>query len=179
MVAMIKMTTKISTNKTTILQFRDPQLVTDGSVVGFYEREFYMFSNFSSFQVEWRGRLWPTSEHAYQAAKYLDHDEEYAEKIYQARSAHQAYKLAKSDEGRSRRRPDWSEIKDEIMLDICRHKLEQHEYIRDKLLATNDELLVEDSPKDDYWGWGSDRRGRNQLGKTWMKLREELGSGKL
>ena len=41
-----------------IKKFRDPQLDTSGDVVGCYEREFFVFSNFSSFQVEWRGRLW-------------------------------------------------------------------------------------------------------------------------
>ena len=35
-------------------------------------------------------------------------------------------------------------------------------------------LIVEDSPKDSFWGWGPNRDGKNQLGKLWMKLREEL-----
>ena len=42
-----------------------------------------------------------------------------------------------------------------------------------KLLETKDYPIVEDSPKDDYWGWGSDRNGENNLGKLWMELREE------
>lgn len=162
-----------------IKQFRDPQLATDGSVVGCYEREFYMFSNFSSFQVKWRGIVWPTSEYAYQAAKYIDHDDEFVKLIINARSSHEAFKLAKSSEGVQRRRPDWAEVKDEIMLDICRHKLIQYDYIRQKLLDTADVPIVEDSPVDSYWGWGADRQGRNQLGKTWMKLREELRNGAL
>ena len=33
--------------------------------------------------------------------------------------------------------------------------------------------IVEDSPKDNYWGWGINRKGENHLGKIWMKLREE------
>lgn len=37
-------------------QNRDFQLDTSGQIVGFYEREFYVFSNFSSFEVEWKGR---------------------------------------------------------------------------------------------------------------------------
>ena len=35
-------------------------------------------------------------------------------------------------------------------------------------------MIVEDSPKDSFWGWGPNRDGENQLGKLWMKLREEL-----
>jgi predicted NAD-dependent protein-ADP-ribosyltransferase YbiA (DUF1768 family) len=34
-------------------------------------------------------------------------------------------------------------------------------------------MLVEDSPKDDFWGWGPNKDGCNQLGKVWMKLRGE------
>jgi len=39
-------------------QNRDPQLETSGKIIGFYEREFYCFSNFSSFAVKWKGKLW-------------------------------------------------------------------------------------------------------------------------
>ena len=46
--------------------------------------------------------------------------------------------------------------------------------MKKKLLQTKDYLIVEDSPKDPFWGWGPNRDGNNQLGKLWMKLREEL-----
>ena len=65
------------------------------------------------------------------------------------------------------------------MLEICRHKLQQNPYVRRKLLQTNDEYLVEDSPVDGFWGWGADKKGRNELGKVWMKLREELRANEL
>lgn len=35
-------------------------------------------------------------------------------------------------------------------------------------------MIVEDSPKDSFWGWGESRNGQNNLGKLWMKLREEI-----
>mgnify|MGYP002520092451 CR=1 FL=1 len=60
------------------------------------------------------------------------------------------------------------------MEDLLRLKLEQNPYVKKKLLQTGDYLIVEDSPKDDFWGWGPNRDGNNQLGKLWMKLREEL-----
>lgn len=155
-----------------IKQFRDPDLEVSGKVVGFYEREFYPLSNFSSFQVEWRGRLWQTSEHAYQAAHFFETAPDLVEKIFNARSAHEAYTLAKGN-------PDlkvgnWGDIKIEVMEDICKHKLTQHEYVRRKLLATLDLPLVEDSPKDSFWGYGPDKKGRNELGKVWMRLRDQL-----
>jgi ribA/ribD-fused uncharacterized protein len=163
---------------TTIKEFRDPLLVTDGSVVGFYEREFYVFSNFSSFQVEWRGRVWQTSEHAYQAARYMGVAEDLVEKIAATRSAHEAWSLG-THVNKARQIENWPDIKAEVMYDICKHKLQQNPCVAKQLKLTNDEHLVEDSPVDSFWGWGSDRQGRNELGKIWMKLREELRVGAL
>lgn len=145
-------------------------MVTSGEVVGFYEREFYPLSNFSSFQVEWRGRVWPTSEHAYQAAHFFDKAPELVEEIFNARSAHVAFEIAKSNADLAS--DNWHEIKPRIMREICRAKLEQHPYVQRKLMQTLDLPLVEDSPKDDYWGWGLDKNGRNELGKVWMELRD-------
>lgn len=157
---------------TELKQYRDPLLSVNGSPIGFYEREFYVLSNFSSFAVEWRGRIWSTSEHAYQAAHFFDTAPELAEEIYHARSAHEAYKVAKANSDRAP--TDWDDNKVRIMEDICRHKLAQHPYVRQKLLETLDRPLVEDSPKDSFWGWGADHKGRNELGKVWMRLRDEI-----
>ena len=38
-------------------------------MVDFYERNFYVLSNFSSFRLIWRGLDFDTSEHAYQWSK--------------------------------------------------------------------------------------------------------------
>ena len=158
--------------KNTLKQFRDPQLEISGNPIGFYEREFYILSNFSSFQVVWRGRQWATSEHAYQAAHFFDTAPELAETIFNLPSAHEAFKLAKAN---GHLAPDnWEDIKVSIMEDICRHKLEQHEYVRRKLLQTGNLPLVEDSPTDACWGWGTNKDGRNELGKVWMRLRDEI-----
>ena len=56
---------------------------------------------------------------------------------------------------------------------ILRCKIEQNPYVLKKLLETKEYTIVEDSPKDNYWGWGINRKGENHLGKIWMKLREE------
>jgi ribA/ribD-fused uncharacterized protein len=153
-------------------QNRDPLLAVSGDPIGFYEREFYVFSNFSSFQVEWRGQLWSTSEHAYQAAHFFETAPELVKQIHSARSAHDAEKLAKAHPDKVPE--NWSEIKIGIMEDICKHKLLQNSYVKRKLLQTGDIELVEDSPSDSFWGWGSDHTGRNELGKVWMRLREWL-----
>ncbi|NCU37679.1 NADAR family protein [Candidatus Saccharibacteria bacterium] len=157
--------------------FRDPKLDISGDVVGFYPREFYTFDNFSSFQVAWRGIRWATSEHAYQASHFFDTEPGLAEQIRGAMSAHDAYKLAKAN---SHKVPDdWDDVKVKVMEDICRHKLTQHRYIQEKLMQTGNVPIVEDSPKDSFWGWGPNRDGRNELGKIWMRLREAMLNGTL
>jgi len=153
-------------------QNRDIQLDTSGDIVGFYEREFYVFSNFSCFEVEWKGRIWKTSEHAYQASHFFETAPELVEEIFNAKSAHDAFKIAKTNADKAPK--NWEEIKVGIMEDIVRHKLEQNPYVMHKLIQTGDKLIVEDSPEDDCWGWGPNRDGRNELGKIWMKLREEI-----
>jgi ribA/ribD-fused uncharacterized protein len=161
----------------TIKQFRDPLLATDGSVVGFYEREFYVFSNFSSFCVKWRGHTWMTSEHAYQAARFHEISPDLEVMCRDAVSAHIAFTIAQSN--KDRQRSDWFDQKTTVMYEICKQKLQQHEYIQQKLRQTQDVMIVEDSPVDSFWGWGTDRNGRNELGKIWMRLRKELQNGSL
>ena len=136
----------------------------------FYEGKWYVFSNFSSFMVYWRGVHWMTSEHAYQAAKFVD--PVIVENIRNARSAHDAKKIAQANN--DKKISNWHQIKLKIMEEIVRAKLEQHPYIRKKLLETDCMVMVEDSPKDSFWGRGPDWEGENNLGNIWMKLRQEL-----
>jgi len=137
----------------------------------FYPKEFYVFDNFSSFQVEWQGILWPTSEHAYQAAHFKHTAPEIFEKIRLARSAHDAFKIAKANS--DKHPPDWETIKIDIMKDILRHKIDQHPYVLKKLLESGSREIIEDSWRDSEWGWGEQRDGQNKLGKIWMDLRNE------
>jgi predicted NAD-dependent protein-ADP-ribosyltransferase YbiA (DUF1768 family) len=52
-------------------------------------------------------------------------------------------------------------------------------YVQKKILETGDRELVENSPRDSFWGWGLNKDGENHLGKIWIKLREELKQGKI
>lgn len=156
-------------------QFRDPNLALSGNPIGFYPREFYTFDNFSSFQVEWRGRKWPTAEHAFQASRFFISAPEITEAIFNAPSAHDAQKLAYANTNKLPK--SWQEgMPSEVatMEEICKQKLLQHAYVQKKLLETGDLPIVEDSPKDAVWGWGPNKDGRNELGKIWMRLRDWL-----
>ena len=154
-------------------QYRDRWLREKmDEVIGFYPREFYPFDNFSSFKVEWNGYLFSSVEEAYQAASFMGSDEELVEKIKKSHSADEAQRIAYAN--RDKRREDWDDVKISIMEELLRLKIEQNPYVKKKLLQTGDYMIVEDSPKDDLWGWGPNRNGQNNLGKLWMKLRKEL-----
>lgn len=151
------------------------KLDTDQNVF-FYEQDFYVLSNFSAFSLMWKCRRFPTSEHAYHWEKFppgtRDGDQFARDAILDATSAHAAFKMAEG--WKHLRRPDWDAVKVGIMRDILRAKAEQHEYVRRKLLATGDRELIEDSWRDDFWGWGPNRDGKNMLGRLWMEVRAEL-----
>lgn len=140
--------------------------------VFFYEQDFYVLSNFSAFTLDWKGDRYMTSEAAYHSEKFTLNDQDLRLHIRMAPSAHEAFKIA--ERNKEHRRPDWDDIKVDIMRDILRAKVAQHEYVRRKLLATGDRELIEDSWRDDFWGWGPNRDGKNMLGRLWMEIRAEL-----
>ena len=145
--------------------------------VFFYEQDFYVLSNFSAFSLKWKGLRFDTSEAVYHWEKFLHPDATpfevaFLESIRLAPSAHEAFRIGQTE--RRLRRPDWNEIKVDVMRRILRAKAEQHEYVRRKLLATGDRELVENSWRDNFWGWGPNEDGQNMLGKLWMELRAEL-----
>ena len=152
--------------------------------VFFYEQEFYVLSNFSAFNLQWRGHIFSTSEHAYHWEKFQTNvkaidGSNYAHRrgiaadaVMYASSAHEAFKEAKRWE--FLRRGDWDDVKVDIMRNILRAKTQQHSYVHRKLLDTGDRILVEDSWRDRFWGWGPNRDGQNMLGRLWMEIRDEL-----
>lgn len=151
-------------------------LDTDEQVF-FYEQDFYVLSNFSAFNLRWKSWEFPTLEHAYHWEKYAHKNPPGGEcdacyVIRRAPSAHEAFKLGQV--GLALRRPDWNDVRIGVMRDLLRAKAGQHEYVRCKLLATGERTLIENSWRDDFWGWGPDRDGQNMLGKLWMELRDEL-----
>lgn len=152
------------------------KLDTDKQIF-FYEQDFYVLSNFSAFTLQWKGLRFDTSEAAYHWEKfnstYNGHPcTALQNSILNANSAHDAFKFAET--WKAQRRADWDDVKVDIMRDILRAKAEQHEYVRRKLLATGDRELIEDSWRDDFWGWGPNYDGKNMLGKLWMEVRAEI-----
>lgn len=128
------------------------------------------FSNFSAHPFELDGQLWPTSEHYFQAQKF--DDKEYQEKIRTTPSPMIAARL-----GRSRKVPlrsNWEEIKDEVMHRAVTAKFQAHPALKELLLSTGEEELVEQTTNDYYWGCGTKGIGLNKLGLILMQVRNEL-----
>ena len=85
-------------------------------------------------------------------------------------------KLA-ADRGRERTRPlrpDWDAVKDDAMRRALRAKFATHTELRDLLLATGSESLIEKTSGDYYWGCGTNGTGKNRLGELLEELRESL-----
>ena len=133
---------------------------------------FGCFSNFSAHPVVIDGLRWPTTEHYFQAAKFLGVDNEHAWAISAVPSPMVAARM-----GRSRAHPiraDWETAKDDVMRRAVRAKVEQHEDVRRALAETGAAEIVEHTPRDAYWGDGPDGTGRNMLGRILMELRAEV-----
>jgi ribA/ribD-fused uncharacterized protein len=134
------------------------------------------FSNFARYPITLADKVWPTSEHWFQAQKFVGTavEEELGEAIRLEPSPMKAALM-----GRDRtkpRRADWEAVRDDLMREVVRAKFTQHEDLRRVLLSTGDAVIVEHTAKDDYWGDGGDGSGRNMLGKILMEIRAELRS---
>jgi ribA/ribD-fused uncharacterized protein len=128
------------------------------------------FSNFSPHGFELDGVYWPTSEHYFQAQKFVGTP--HADQIRQVKTPKDAAKMGRD---RSRPlRPDWEQVKDDIMRKAVLRKFESHKDICEVLLSTGDKVIVENSPIDYYWGSGKDGSGKNRLGEILMEVREIL-----
>lgn len=129
-------------------------------------------STFYPHAIVYDGRVWPTAEHAYQAAK--TDSEEMKELIKDAPSPSYAKRLGATMLLRMGIY-DWNEQKRNIMKDIIREKLRHYE-LKSWLIHPSNakKTIIHEAPWDPYWGNGPDGNGRNELGKIYMELREEL-----
>jgi ribA/ribD-fused uncharacterized protein len=128
------------------------------------------FSNFSHHGFELDNLWWPTSEHYFQAQKFVG--TKHMELVRLAPSPKAAARM-----GRDRSRPlrtDWEAIKDDVMRRAVLRKFERHAALRAVLLDTGNEEIIENSPIDPYWGCGADGLGHNMLGKILMETRTVL-----
>eukprot|EP01126_Amoeba_proteus_P018325 TRINITY_DN1928_c0_g1_i12.p1 TRINITY_DN1928_c0_g1~~TRINITY_DN1928_c0_g1_i12.p1 ORF type:complete len:139 (+),score=39.26 TRINITY_DN1928_c0_g1_i12:575-991(+) len=71
-------------------------------------------------------------------------------------------------------RPDWDEVRDEVMEKAVYAKFHQNEELKKLLLSTGSHPLVQLKPNDEYWGTGRHGKGANKLGVILEKVRGRL-----
>jgi ribA/ribD-fused uncharacterized protein len=156
----------------------------------FFKRDrarFGFLSNFAPAPILLDGETWPTVEHYYQAQKSLD--PAYRAAIRQTQTPGEAKRRAapRTAQGRAGAsswfvqnnadpRPDWQEVKLEIMRKGVQAKFAQNPELARRLLATGTAELIEDSRADAFWGMGRDGKGCNWLGRLLMDVRQALSA---
>jgi len=135
-----------------------------------FDKEYRFLSNFSPHPVRYMGQLYPTSEHAYQAAKATnERDRAYVASALTANGSKKRGKEIKL-------KPDWDRLlKKTVMRSILRAKFPWPlNELSCKLLATYPRNLIEGN----YWGdtfWGVCHGvGTNHLGKMLERRRSYL-----
>lgn len=137
-------------------------------IIDKFDNEFAFLSNFYSSPIVYEGIEYPTVEHAFQAAKTFDFDQR--KLIAAADTPGKAKRMGRTVSLRS----DWEQVKDGIMEELVRRKFQSSTSLCLQLWSTGDKELIEGNTwNDTYWGV-CNGVGRNQLGKTLMKIREEL-----
>jgi ribA/ribD-fused uncharacterized protein len=154
--------------------------VEAGPRISDFQGKNFFLSNYAPARVKLNGLEFPTVEHAYQAAKTPEVGAR--EKIRAASTPGLARKMGR----KLPQRPDWPEVKVEVMRDLIRQKFKEHPDFQKRLLATGEAELVEGNTwHDNFWGDCRCPRcaaspGQNHLGRLLMEVRQHLraaGSG--
>lgn len=139
-------------------------------IYGFTD-QYSFLSNFEPCKVVYEGVMYPTVEHAYQAAKTLDPTER--DLIRRCVFPGQAKRFGKKITVRD----DWEKIKVDVMYRLLIQKFSREPFY-DKLLATDD-LYIEETNTwgDEFWGVCGGK-GQNVLGNILMEIRQWLKEDK-
>jgi len=136
-------------------------------VIDSFSGDFRWLSNFAPAPVMLDGVEYPTTEHAYQAAKTTDDAER--EAVRQCATPGRAKRMGREITMRF----DWDDVKEAVMLDLTRQKYALPEY-RERLLATGEREIVEGNTwGDTFWGV-CNGVGKIKLGRILMQVRDEI-----
>lgn len=139
-----------------------------------FRGKYRFLSNFCYCLIRSRGHNWRTVEHLFQAMKTTN------VAIQQKIRKTQYPADAKMFGSMVSLRPDWEDVKLLMMKQILRMKFDQSSKLRERLLDTGKEKLVEGNQwHDNFWGDCTCPKckniiGLNWLGKLLMEVREEL-----
>ena len=134
-----------------------------------FDGDYKFLSNFYPSKIVIGNNVYPTAEHAYQACKTLIPEER--KLIRNASTPGRAKRLGRS----ITLRPDWNDIKSDVMYNLLKQKFSNN-VLKRKLLETSSKILVEGNWwNDKYWGVDlKTGKGKNILGKLLMQIREEI-----
>lgn len=132
-----------------------------------FSGKYRFLSNFHPVDVGYEGLIYPSVEHAFQAAKTLNTGLRAA--IRMAGSPGAAKKMGRA----VKLRDDWEDVKIEVMAHLLERKF-AHPGYRKMLLDTGNEELIEGNTwGDTFWGVCGGK-GKNNLGILLMDLRFAL-----
>lgn len=135
-----------------------------------FHGEHRFLSNFWLIPIEYEGLVYPTVEHAFQAAKTTQVG--FREAIRGATCPGDAKLMGRQITLRS----DWEAIKLDVMYSLLCIKFD-NSALRKQLLETEDATLIEGNTWNDvFWGV-CNGNGHNHLGKLLMRLRGEIAYG--
>lgn len=138
--------------------------------IDWFKNDYAFLSNMYETTVTYRDIVYNNSESAFQAQKNPKRALDFV-----GISGYEAKKLGK----KTALRPDWGDVRLQIMEDVVRAKFSQNRELKQKLLATGDAVLMEcNTWHDCFWGV-CQGKGENHLGKILMKIREELKTASL
>ncbi len=137
------------------------------SPINQFRGEYFFLSNFYEAPVEYGGITYQTNEAAFQAQKCAKEEDR---KKFAALSPGDAKRMGRQ----VTLRPDWEDVKVNIMRDIVIEKFNQNPDLRDKLMDLEGAYLEEGNT----WGdrvWGTvNGQGKNLLGQILMEVRDKF-----
>ena len=148
-------------------------------MINYFSGEYEFLSNFYMTPVLYEGLWYPSSEHAYQAAKTIILKERMM--ILNCRTPGQAKRMGSKKSKKITLRPGWDSIRFDIMLEIVISKFKNEELVK-KLISTKNKKLIEGNYwHDNYWGWCDcldcgNRTKSNNLGFILTIARSRLNS---
>lgn len=165
------------------------------NAIYFYGQENFL-SNFYKAPFIVNGVTYPTSEHYFQAQKFIypganSRSLEYAQLVATQSTPNKAkiianqriqggykWRLQLNDIIKAypdvQMRADWEQVKDNVMRAALYYKFTQNPSLMLALKATGGKRLVEHTKRDAYWGDAGDGSGKNRLGELLMELRAQL-----
>jgi len=161
------------------LELRIPQVpenqLTYLDRISSFKGEHAFLSNFHQCSIFYEGLMFPSTEHAFQAAKTLD--QQLRMYIAAARTSGKAKQMGGPNGiiPPDKFREDWDEIKVDVMRELLVIKFSKA-YLMQQLLATGTAMLVEGNDwHDTFWGVTNHNGvGSNILGHLLMSIRQEL-----